>query len=186
MTTKLIFDTETNGLSQKNSLLSISYIVLDSDNDILEQNSRYYFPKEPPNWNAIKINGLTYSKIRQLRRGAFYPEYFEDDRDFYINLLNNYNISEFIAHNMKFDIQWLQPIIDLSNIGKYSKFCTMIENKDIVNAKNIRGYKKVPKLIEACRFYNIEFYEDEAHDSAYDTLKTFELYKKTKEYLKNR
>ena len=56
----------------------------------------------------------------------------------------------------------------------------MKENKKIVKATNIRGNLKNPKLIETCKYYNIEFDEEQYHSAIYDVTKTLEILSKMK------
>ena len=52
---------------------------------------------------------------------------------------------------------------------------TRKENKKIVKATNIRGNLKNPKLIETCKYYNIEFDDEQYHSAIYDVTKTLEI-----------
>ena len=54
----------------------------------------------------------------------------------------------------------------------------MKENKAIVKAINTRGNIKNPKLIETCKYYNIEFDEEQYHNAIYDVTKTLEILNK--------
>jgi hypothetical protein len=67
-----IFDTETNGLHNC-SVLSISFIICKGD-DILDEQTRYYFPKENYyNKHAIAVNGLKKEVIEKYREDIEYP-----------------------------------------------------------------------------------------------------------------
>ncbi|MFZ3052243.1 MAG: hypothetical protein WA099_02460 [Sulfuricurvum sp.] len=54
----------------------------------------------------------------------------------------------------------------------------MKSNKKIVGALNVRGNLKNPKLLETCRYYHIEFDEDQYHSAVYDVTKTLEVLNK--------
>jgi len=51
----------------------------------------------------------------------------------------------------------------------------MKENKKIVKAINIRGNVKNPKLIETCKYYQIDFDDEQYHSTIYDVTKTLEI-----------
>ncbi len=53
----------------------------------------------------------------------------------------------------------------------------MKENKYIVNALNIKGNIKPPKLIEVCEYYNIDFDTNKYHSAIYDVTKTLDILK---------
>jgi len=167
-----IFDTETNGFANC-SVLSISYIIC-QDNNILNKDTKYYFSQEPYNYHACKVHGLSEKVIEDKRDNCNYPSYFNDDKDWLIDILNEYNVNNIVAHNLSFDIKFLpEEIKNKIENQDYSTFCTMQENR------HLTSNNKAPKLIEACGLLNIDFDEDEAHSSDYDTLKCFEVFIKT-------
>jgi DNA polymerase-3 subunit epsilon len=53
----------------------------------------------------------------------------------------------------------------------------MKENKYIVNALNIRGNIKPPRLIEVCEYYGIDFDTNQYHSAIYDVTKTLDIVK---------
>jgi DNA polymerase III alpha subunit (gram-positive type) len=170
--THFIFDTETNGLGNC-SVLSISFIIY-RKNKILDKQTRYYFPQEDYNYHAIKINGLEEKVISKHRENINYPLYFKDDDKWIINLVNEFNVENIVAHNISFDIKYLPSKIKAKIDNKqYSTFCTMRKNA------NIMPKNKAPKLSEACKIYGIYFNNSYAHSSEYDTLKAYEVFLKT-------
>lgn len=167
-----IFDTETNGFANC-SVLSVSYIICQNDN-MLHKDTRYYFSQEPYNYHAFKVHGLDEVNIENKRDSCNYPLYFNDDNDWLIDIMNEYNVNNIVAHNLSFDVKFLpQEIKDKINNQDYSTFCTMQNNRHITQNN------KAPKLIEACELLKIEFDENEAHSSDYDTLKCFEVFIKS-------
>jgi len=163
-----VFDTETNGFANC-SVLSISYIIC-KNNNILHKDTRYYFSQEPYNYHAFKVHGLDKGTIEDKRSNCSYPLYFDDDKDWLINLFEKYNVENIVAHNLSFDMKFLPQDIKNKN---YSTFCTMQQNR------HLTSNNKAPKLLEACTLFDIDFNEDDAHSSDYDTLKCFEVFVKT-------
>ncbi len=180
MANAIVFDTETNGLTPKCSVLSITAIKIDNHGKELEVFDRFYYPKEPYNWDAINVNGLNRETIDSRRKilSATYARYFLDDPDvgkFFVDT----SVKKWIAHNYNFDIKFLHNY-GITNPGK--DYCTMLESMDIVKVEWNDYYQnwKWPKLREACDFFKIDFSEEDAHSSFYDVRKTIELYQKLK------
>jgi DNA polymerase-3 subunit epsilon len=171
----IFFDTETNGLGSNSSVLSISALKCvfnGTDIDtVQERYNRFYFrrPREAPNVYALDCNGLTDDVIREYRQGVEYPKYFYQDmqsfKDFCAGSIR------FVGHNISFDAKFLD--FELKRT-----FCTMRENTSIMRLKNCGGGLKQPKLIEAANFYHIAVDEDDCHGSEYDTLLTYEIFRK--------
>jgi len=174
-----VFDTETNGFADC-SVLSISFIIC-KGNDILKEETRYYFPKEKHyNKHAIAVNGLSENIIKENRNNCSYPLYFVDDKDWLIDTMEAYSVSNLVAHNISFDMKFLPAeIIEKIQQNVYSTYCTMKNNSKFVGIKKGNKYK-YPSLGEACKAYGIEFSNSEAHSSYYDTLKAYELFDKTR------
>lgn len=172
-----IFDTETNGFGNC-SVLSISFIIC-KKYKIIKEETRYYFSKEKYNFHATKVHGLTKEIIEEKRENNNYPLYFTDDKDWLINIMEEFNVNNIVAHNTNFDIKFLpNEIIEKINNNEYATYCTMKNNAKFVGIKKGNGYKD-PKLSEACKAYGIEFSNSKAHSSDYDTLKAYEVFVKT-------
>ena len=166
MNYKFVFDTETSGLPLRTNkkfnfenlsdfdgarLLSISYIILDNNNNIIEKKT--YFIK-PDNFKiseeSIKIHKIT-------------EEYLERHGLNHIDVLNcinrifhHYKFSKIVAHNIMFDINILKSELFRYNyfsainiINNTELFCTMLVSYRVMD------YYKWPKLAEAYQyFYN--------------------------------
>ncbi len=178
MANAIIFDTETNGLAPKSSVLSITAIKIDASGEELAVFDRFYYPKEPYNSGAINVNGLDKKTIdyRRSLSSATYAKHFLNDTElgeFFIDT----NVEIWVAHNYNFDIKFLNKY-GIINHGK--SYCTMLESMDIVKVQWNDYYQnwKWPKLREACDFFKIDFNEENAHSSLYDVRKTIELYQK--------
>lgn len=171
----VFFDTETNGLKANNSVLSISAIktLVDFSNktiDILDRYERFYFPEEPYNYDAIRVNGLTKDYITKKRNEADYPVYFNKDQIAFFQFCGN--IQHFVAHNIEFDRKFLNKRLP-------KQFCTMKSNTDIIKLppQRVGTRYKWPKLEEATRFYRIPSNNSRFHDSMYDVEMTIEVFK---------
>jgi DNA polymerase-3 subunit epsilon len=176
MSVKVIFfDTETNGLDRNSSVLSISALKCvfnGTDIDTVQDRyNRFYFrrPPELPDVQALDCNGLTDDVLREYRQGVAYPEYFREDiqsfKDFCAGAIR------FVGHNIQFDAQFLD--FELKRT-----FCTMNENTNIMKLKNRNGGLKPPNLSEAANFYRIAVDENKWHGSEYDTMLTYQIFRK--------
>jgi len=166
-----IFDTETNGFANC-SVLSVSYIICKNDK-ILDKDTRYYFAKEPYNYHAFKVHGLDENNIENKRDNCNYSLHFTDDKKWLLGVFDKYNVNNIVAHNISFDMKFLSPEIKKYIDKSCTTFCTMQQNR------HLTPNNKAPKLIEACELLNIEFDENKAHNSDYDTLKCFEVFIKS-------
>jgi len=137
-----------------------SYVVVDTFH-------RYYNSDYEVNPHALAVHKLSPARISVLRADAEYAEYFEEDNEF-IDFCQG--AKSLVAHNISFELRHLGELISFEK-----HFCTMKENKKIVQALNAKGNLKNPKLIETCLFYDIDFDNDKYHSAIYDVTKTLEI-----------
>ena len=142
------------------ALVNDEYKVLDTFSSLL-----FLLVRSKPSCSCT--HKLSPQRLERLRLGVSYEEYFEDDADFVAFCKNTTTL---VAHNISFE---LRHIGELLSFEKH--FCTMKENKKIVKATNIRGNVKNPKLIETCKYYYIDFDEEQYHSAIYDVTKTLEI-----------
>lgn len=131
---------------------------------------RYYFSEYEVNPYALAVHKLSPQQIERLRANVDYVEYFEEDEEFREFCKGSKTL---VAHNVMFELRHLGDLVCFDH-----HICTMKENKKIVKALNIRGNLKNPKLLETCKFYNIEFDEEQYHSALYDVTKTLEVLNK--------
>ncbi len=88
----------------------------------------------------------------------------------------------FIAHSAPFDSKIFAAAFYRANMEaelnvflQMETYCTMKESKQIVQAKNIKGHIKNPKLTEAYEFF-FETPLDNAHSANADTVACLEIY----------
>ena len=174
----IFFDTETNGLTSQYSVLSISAIkavfsgtkaaVSDA---VVGRYERFYYrkPGESLSAGALKVNGLTDGVIAEKRGGEAYTRYFHEDIEAFRAFCGE--VHHFAAHNIAFDRQFIP--FPLPNV-----FCTMRENKRVINLPRKTGGIKFPSLSETAGFYGIDVHTAQLHGSTYDTHLVYLVFKK--------
>lgn len=144
-------DVETNGLSPETSVLSCTAIHCRLDLagrslSLVRAATRYYYPVEPFNPGAIRVNGLSEDEIASRRGNATYARHFRDDADMRSFLGGSEVI---VGHNVAFDLRFLRPA------GRHRVFCTMRAATGIVPVRGVAGRPKPPTLGEAARHYGV-------------------------------
>lgn len=165
----IILDFETNSANVHDVIEVAAFKVENVDGIYVVTDTfhRYYFSEYEVNSYALAVHKLSPQRLEKLRKGVSYEEYFADDEDF-VEFCKD--AQTLVAHNISFE---LRHIGDLLSFKKH--FCTMKENKKIVNATNAKGNIKNPKLIETCLYYNIDFDDEQYHSAIYDVTKTLEI-----------
>ncbi len=167
--TLIILDFETNSQNAKDAIEVAAYKLVNDENayKVIDTFHRYYFSKYDVNQMALSVHNLSPKIIAKLRKDEQYARYFEDDKEF-VNFCTG--SETLIAHNISFELRYIDNLVNF----KYH-FCTMKENRSIVQAQNIRGNIKNPKLTETLNYYNIQFDEIELHGALYDVSKTLDV-----------
>lgn len=181
----VVFDLETNGLTNRSSVLSCSAFKLKIERkrgsetmkdmaadaapaysfpvsgplQLIDRFERYYFSREPENYDALRVNGLREAVIRERREHKDWPHYFTEDEEF-TDFLRDAGL--FVAHNIDFDAQFVPFLYDKP------LFCTMKSNTS----------GKYPKLAELARRYRIAADAHQLHGSAYDAYVTSLIFNK--------
>jgi DNA polymerase-3 subunit epsilon len=165
----IILDFETNSHAMHDVIEAAAFKVTKSGKtySVADTFHRYYFSKFDVNPHALLVHKLTPQRVAGLRENARYAEFFENDRDF-VDFCKG--AKTLVAHNIAFELRHIGDLVSFEH-----HICTMRENKKIVNALNIRGSLKNPKLIETCAFYGIEFDDEQYHSAIYDVRKTLEI-----------
>lgn len=162
----IIFDTETNGFSSENSLLSISAVKIEIDGNKIkkiDEYNRYYHSIERENNHALEKNGLYKKNIDQKRNEIKidYPIYFKDDVHSFFEFSKDVN--GFIAHNMNFDKKFIP-------FDFWSTFCTLEHFRK-------KGNSKGNELSNVAKKIGVSVEEAKLHDSKYDTELLHEIVK---------
>ena len=165
----IILDFETNSSNIHDVIEVAAYKVKKSGDEYIVTDTfhRYYYSKYKVNPYALLVHKLSPERVDALRDNASYAEYFEEDLEF-IDFCKG--TKTLVAHNISFELRHLGSLITFDN-----HFCTMKENKKVVNALNARSSVKNPKLIETCEFYDIDFDDEQYHSAIYDVTKTLEV-----------
>ena len=168
----IILDFETNSANIHDVIEVAAFRVNKVDNVyvVVDTFHRYYFSEYEVNPHALAVHKLSPERLVRLRADADYVEYFEEDHEF-IEFCKG--TKTLVAHNVTFELRHLGELVRFDH-----HICTMKENKTIVRALNAKGNLKNPKLIETCKFYNIEFDEHQYHSAIYDVTKTLEILNK--------
>ncbi|MDH5464146.1 MAG: 3'-5' exonuclease [Thiovulaceae bacterium] len=165
----IILDFETNS-SNIHDVIEVAAFKVKKVGDryeIVDRFHRYYHSQYEVNPHALAVHQLSPEKIETLRDHATYDAYFEDDLDFVDFCKGSQTL---VAHNITFELRHLGDLVTFSE-----HICTMKANKEIVNARNVKGKIKNPKLIETCHFYDIDFDETFYHSAIYDVQKTLDI-----------
>ncbi len=171
---KIIIKSETNGLYNVDSVLSFSFLKIDEFNRVIEYGSRYYFPTEDYNSDAIAINGLNAKKLKWIRGKAKYPEHFEGDTEWIEALFSN--VDTVISYNLDFEYTFLPKNIKDMDLKIFS---IMEENVDIVGVTHTDSNNfKFPTFKETASFYGVSI-NPKKTNGTYMCGKIYELYCKT-------
>ena len=158
-------------------LVSISWIITDNINNIIEKGTYYVKPDNfEVSQESINIHGLT-------------NEFLEQNGDSIHNIIDliknifteKYEIIKIVSHNIDFDINVLKSELVRYNysdllikINDIETYCTMLKSQSVMRVN------KWPKLSEAYRY----FYDEDitnAHQAEYDTLYCYKIFKKLSE-----
>lgn len=170
----IVLDFETNSGNVHDVIEAAAFRVEEENNVyvIKETFHRYYVSAYPLNPYALAIHKLTPERLERLREGKNYPTHFVDDTDF-VKFCET--PTTLVAHNIAFELRHIGSLAHFTN-----HICTMKENKQIVQATNVQGRLKNPKLIETCVHYGIAFDDEQYHSALYDVTKTLEILNKMK------
>lgn len=182
----LVFDTETNGLTPKESVLAVSCLSLELYHSA-EENLIYMFAAdfqvryyhrasdEAVNPHALNVHQLTEQRIAQLREenGAFYPTRFVEDLSWFRPFLLSHNI--IVGHNLAFDIRMTHSG-DLLIEEPRKQFCTMKDPRDFYKAISPEPLKASVSLARAADLLDISYNKEGKHDATIDTFVTAKVF----------
>ncbi len=166
----LDFETNSTNIHDVIEVAAFRVTLIDGKYKIIDTFHRYYFSEYEENPYSLAVHKLSQERLVRLRKDVDYEELFEDDGDF-IEFCKD--AKTLVAHNISFELRHIGRLLSFEN-----HFCTMKENKKIVQATNIKGNLKNPKLIETCLHYNIDFDDEQYHSAIYDVTKTLDILNK--------
>lgn len=171
----IFFDTETTGL-KPGQIGQLTYIIEENNEFVAAKN--FFFTVDMMEPSAEKVHGFSMELLEELSGGKRIGDSIQE-------IKRDFENATLIAHNVNFDLKFLQAEFDRVGIPLNTKrtFCTMNYFKDItqIPAKTGDGLKN-PKLEEVVNHYVIDrenimnatkkLYNCEEvsyHDARYDT-----------------
>lgn len=176
----MFFDTETNSLKQDRVALQLAWILTDEEGNTALKKTFYLKRDVYIEPGASQVNHITNELLKE--KGVSPVEVYKQ----FVDDLSKIEI--LVAHNYSFDIQVLRNDfqtfgLDLSLLEK-SHICTMLWSKEYVQAKNVYGSLKNPRLEEMAGlllFGDINHSFPKAHDALFDSLLTKDSFFKLKQ-----
>lgn len=148
MIKKVFIDTETSGF-KPGQICQLTYTI--TIDDKVTEAKNFFLSCDYIDPGAEKVHGFSVDKLKILSGGKTFKDIAEEVAD-------DLDGSIFIAHNAKFDINFLKAEIERAGyaflIG--GSFCTMEYFTDILKLKGKYGKHKWPKLAETMDFLKID------------------------------
>lgn len=186
----LVFDVETTGLAYYNKpladpsqphIVQLSALQIDTSREEPWVRQSLSLIVEPAEWDipeeATAVHGIStdYALDWGLPEEAVL-------RAFFGLWVGNAESSLLVSHNVKFDhfvissaIARFMDDVSAQAWANANTYCTMLESKPIVQARNSRGALKYPKLTEAYEYF-FNYPLDRAHSSNSDTVAAMQIY----------
>jgi len=182
---KLFIDTETSGF-KPGQIAQLTYTI--TVNDKVEVAKNFFLSCDFIDAGAEKVHGFSVEKLKTLSGGQTF-------KDIVAEVVDDLKDGIFIAHNAKFDINFLKTEIERAGYAFEiaDKFCTMKYFENIIKLKGKYGKYKWPKLEETMSFLGIDsknkgfnkglqrLYGDESisfHDARFDVCGLVMVYYK--------
>ena len=148
MVKKLFIDTETSGF-KPGQICQLTYTITEDDKVTVAKN--FFLMCDYIDPGAEKIHGFSVDRLKILSGGKTFKDIAEEVADDLKDCI-------FIAHNAKFDINFVKTEIERAGyafeIGE--TFCTMKYFENIIKLKGKYGKYKWPKLEETMQFLGID------------------------------
>ncbi|MCB2308849.1 3'-5' exonuclease [Clostridium estertheticum] len=148
MVKKLFIDTETSGF-KPGQIAQLTYTITEDDKVTVATN--FFLACDYIDPGAEKIHGFSVDRLKVLSGGKTF-------KDIAAEVADDLKDCIFIAHNAKFDINFVKTEIERAGyafeIGE--TFCTMKYFENIIKLKGKYGKYKWPKLEETMQFLGID------------------------------
>lgn len=181
----IALDCETGGFSEQASLLTVCFVVLDKELNIIELLNLAIKPNNGEDYHttaqALEVNGINLvehnkTAITSSEAGSKSLEFLKRHSDGKVKLVP-------IGHNVAFDILCVhEKLLSKGHFDKYVSYCKL-DTGAIMQYLKLIG--KVPESVSgslgaAAKHFGIDF-KERAHTAESDTLMCVELLKKMKE-----
>ena len=145
---KLFIDTETSGF-KPGQICQLTYTI--TVDDKVEVAKNFFLACDYINPGAEKVHGFSVDKLKILSNGKTF-------KDIAGEVVDDLKDGIFIAHNAKFDIDFVKTEIERAGYAFEisDSFCTMKYFENIVKLKGKYGKYKWPKLEETMNFLGID------------------------------
>jgi len=175
----IAFDCETTGIHENCNLLTVTFIVLNSDlieenrlNISLKQDGYYVYPE------ALQVNKI--NLILHHKESLYLIDARKKLHEFLIANKGTFNFIP-IGHNIQFDIRFIKKSGLLTN-EEYSKYISCNPIDTLVIAQFLKLSKKLHdkqslSLISLCKSFGLQNNKELEHSSEYDIEMTIELLK---------
>ena len=148
MVKKLFLDTETSGF-KPGSIAQLTYVITEDDKVTAAKN--FFLSCDYIDPGAEKVHGFSVERLKKLSNGKYFKDIAEE-------VAADLKDGIFIAHNVKFDINFVKTEIERAGYAFQiaGDFCTMKYFENIIKLKGKYGKYKWPKLEETMYFLGID------------------------------
>jgi len=145
---KLFIDTETSGF-KPGQICQLTYTITEDDKVTAAKN--FFLLCDYIDPGAEKVHGFSVERLKILSEGRTFKDIAEE-------VAEDLKDGIFIAHNVKFDINFVKTEIERAGYAFQiaGDFCTMKYFENIIKLKGNYGKYKWPKLEETMQFLKID------------------------------
>ncbi len=145
---KIFLDTETSGF-KPGQICQLTYTI--TVDDKVDAAKNFFLSCDFVDPGAEKIHGFSVERLKKLSGGKCFKDIAEE-------VATDLHDGIFIAHNVKFDIDFVKTEIERAGYAFEiaDKFCTMKYFENIIKLKGKYGKYKWPKLEETMQFLGID------------------------------
>ena len=179
----IAFDIESGGVSSKTSLLTVDFIILDDQLNILDELALKLKANDNEPY-VIEPNGLEINKINIIEHDKTAITYGEGGQ-LLVKLLKRYSLPKTklvpLGHNVAFDIRGITTHLLGDKTWNQWVSYKIQDTQIVARFLQIKGL--LPKdmsisLSSLQKHFNIVGLQGVAHESRYDTIATIEVYKR--------
>lgn len=180
----IAFDTETTGVLSESNLLSVCFMILDSNLEVVDVlNLSIKHKVYVVSLKALEVNG-----IDLLEHDKKSMTLYEARKELLVFLNINKGDKKYIpiGHNISFDIGFIKSSGLVKDI-EYSELfdCNVIDTIVLCQNMKLRGRIGIDeslKLSNMCKYFGLKFEEANLHNAEYDIKMTVELLKRINDW----